>query len=309
MSKDVKKTVGELLQAAREERGLSIESIAKDICVRSSYLAAIEQSDYKELPEKTFAVGFVRAYSMALKQDAKAIVEQFKEEFGVDAAPEVVLVEPKLSARPRRLPGWFSPLAGVVGASLCWALFGTSLVPFSFTADNEIVDRQADVAQLQAVQAMLPAKDEAVVTAELASGEVPQAAIDAAKQGEAEEVQAFRGRTSLFSPAAIADQSADEMGRADFTLRAIEDAWLRLENADGTEIWSGVLREGQSYRPQIEGAALLSTTNAGGVAISFGGQELDSLGGRGEVVEGLKLDSEQLLSTASHASYDVAGSR
>lgn len=309
MSTDVKKTVGELLQAAREERGLSIESIAKDICIRSSYLAAIEQCDYKELPEKTFAVGFVRAYSMALKQDAKAIVEQFKEEFGIDAEPQVAVTEQTLAAPSRRLPGWLSPLAGVVGVSLCWALFGTSLVPFSFNADDEIVDRQTDVAQLQAVQAMLPARDETVVTAELALEETPEAVVDLAGQEEADKVKAFRGRTSLFSPAAIADQNTDEMGRADFTLRAIEDAWLRLENADGTEIWSGVLREGQSYRPQIEGAALLSTTNAGGVAISFGGQELDNLGSRGEIVRDLKLDSGQLLSTASHASYDVTGSR
>ncbi|NVJ69864.1 MAG: helix-turn-helix domain-containing protein [Alphaproteobacteria bacterium] len=309
MSTDVKKTVGELLQAAREERGLSIESIAKDICIRSSYLAAIEQCDYKELPEKTFAVGFVRAYSMALKQDAKAIVEQFKEEFGIDAEPQVAVTEQTLAAPSRRLPGWLSPLAGVVGVSLCWALFGTSLVPFSFTADNEIVDRQTDVAQLQAVQAMLPARDETVVTAELALEETPEAVVDLAGQEEADKVKAFRGRTSLFSPAAIADQNTDEMGRADFTLRAIEDAWLRLENTDGTEIWSGVLREGQSYRPQIDGAALLSTSNAGGVAISFGGQELDNLGSRGEVVRDLKLDSGQLLSTASHASYDVTGSR
>ncbi len=303
MSQDVK-TVGELLRDARDERGLSIESIAKDICVRSSYLVAIEASDYDELPEKTFAVGFVRAYAMALKQDAKAIVAQFKEEYGIEETPLALPVDTPLAQPSRRLPGWLSPLAGVVGVSLCWAMFGSSIVPFSLTADSEIIDRNTDVAQLQAVQASLPTR-----TQEAQAFNADAAVVNEAVQLEAVtsgEENLFARPASLFSPAAIADSSPEGSGNTTVLLEAKEDSWLRLENADGTEIWSGVLREGQSYRPHFDGSALLSTTNAGGVSLTLGGQQLVALGSRGEVVEGVRLDQDRLLSSVSSS---TGGSR
>jgi len=303
MSQDLK-TVGELLRDARDERGLSIESIAKDICVRSSYLVAIEASDYDELPEKTFAVGFVRAYAMALKQDAKAIVAQFKEEYGIEEAPLALPVDTPLAPPRRRLPGWLSPLAGVVGVSLCWAMFGSSIMPFSLTADSDIIDRNTDVAQLQAVQASLPAPVEQAQAHNADAAVVNDAVqLDTVVSGEA---NLFARPASLFSPAAIADPSPEGLGQTDVLLEAKEDSWLRLENADGTEIWSGVLREGQSYRPQFDGSALLSTTNAGGVSLTLGGQQRVALGSRGEVVEGVRLDQDRLLSSASSS---TGGSR
>jgi len=304
MNQEVK-TVGKLLQDARDERGLSIESIAKDICVRSSYLAAIEADDYSELPEKTFAVGFVRAYAMALKQDAKAIVAQFKEEYGAEDEPLALPVDTALAQPRRRLPGWLSPLAGVVGVSLCWAMFGSSIVPFSLTADSDIIDRNTDVAQLQAVQASLPSltKETEVLNADAAVVEE----VVQLETVSSDREKLFARPASLFSPAAIADQPGPATaGQADFTLQASEDSWVRLENTDGTEIWSGVLREGQSYRPQIEGAALLSTTNAGGVTLTLGDQQMVALGSRGEVVEGVRLDQDRLLSSASSS---TGGSR
>ncbi|WP_286828928.1 MULTISPECIES: helix-turn-helix domain-containing protein [Kordiimonas] len=296
MSQD-EKTVGKLLRDARDERGLSIESIAKDICVRSSYLVAIEADDYDELPEKTFAVGFVRAYAMALKQDAKSIVAQFKEEYGIEETPLVLPVDTPLAQPRRRLPGWLSPLAGVVGVSLCWAMFGSSIVPFSLTADSDIIDRNTDVAQLQAVQASLPARtEEAQVTNADAAVVNDAVQLETVASGD---TQLFVRPASLFSPAAIADQAIAGVGTSDVLLEAKEDSWLRLENADGTEIWSGVLREGQSYRPQFDGSALLSTTNAGGVTLTLGDQQHVALGGRGEVIEGVRLDQDRLLSSVS----------
>jgi len=310
MSKDVK-TVGGLLLAARLNRGQSIESIANDICVRSCYLAAIESNDYKELPEKTFAVGFVRAYAAALGLNDAKIVEQFKEEYGEPVCEPALSPDINLAPSRRRMPTWLSPLAGVAGVALCWALFGGSVVPFSVTASNQQVDAQTDVAQLQAVQATLPDTTSGVAVDAVGANEAVYTVAGDMDTATAEaDDDLFVDTSAFFSTAANAGQAAAvRMSGASVMLEATEDAWVRLANPDGTEIWSGVLREGQRYRPQLEGIALLSTSNAGGISVTMGEERLAALGQRGEVVTDMRLEGERKLTALDEAGRDAAGSR
>lgn len=315
MSEDVK-TVGGLLLAARLNRGECIESIANDICIRSGYLTAIESNDYKELPEKTFAVGFVRAYAVALGLNDAKIVEQFKREYGEPETETILSPEINLSSTRRSMPAWMSPVAGIAGVALCWVLFGGSVVPFSVTASNQQIDAQTDVARLQAVQATLPETG----TSSAARAETANAGdalySPAGETADVAKVQlgesSFVDASTLFSSAANAGEtdaeSISSIG-ASVTLEAIEDAWVRLANPDGTEIWSGVLREGQSYRPQLNGAALLSTSNAGGISVTMGDEQLAALGQRGEVVTDVRLEMERKLTALDEVALDATGSR
>ncbi|WP_262693009.1 helix-turn-helix domain-containing protein [Kordiimonas aestuarii] len=313
-----KKTVGELLEEARIACGRDIDTIAKDICVRSGYLSAIEAGKHDALPGNTFAIGFVRAYAKALSLDAEAIAQAFKDELGVKTAPVMAEGQRPAIHKPiktrRRLPAWLSPLGGIVGAALVWAFMGNTIAPFTLVADNEIVDPATDSAQLIAVQAKLE-----VAAADLAAhndGSGVSVSVDdilSTDPAHDETVKATGVSPlphSLFLPAANAMPTAsDGEGRSDILLSASEDAWVRLAKEDGTEIWSGVLREGQSYRPLLEGDVLLSTSNAAGVTLTVGNRQIKSLGERGEVVKGLSLDGEKLLSNAVQGSRTVTGSR
>ncbi|WP_417466135.1 helix-turn-helix domain-containing protein [Kordiimonas sp.] len=320
--KDQTETVGELLKAARLSRGTSIDSVAKDICIRTSYLTAIENGAFDELPGKTFAVGFVRAYAAHLSLDSDSIAQAFKKELGI---PEPVRVaqnpmhKPATPVKVRRLPAWLSPLSGIVGVALCWAFLGSSIAPFSLVSDDTLVDAATDTAQLMAVQATLEtdkAPSSEVVQTLVANigADVPQStelgsdATEAKQQTSAPKKQL--SAPSLFLPAANAMSNAPQGDvHSDIVLSANEDAWVRLSRRDGTEIWSGVLREGQSYRPFLEGSVLLSTSNAGGVSLTIGEKTLTALGERGEVVNELALDGDSLrANVAAHAAF-VTGSR
>ncbi|WP_417462139.1 helix-turn-helix domain-containing protein [Kordiimonas sp.] len=317
---DQTETVGELLKAARLSRNISIEAVAKDICIRTSYLTAIETGAFDELPGKTFAVGFVRAYAAHLSLDSDSIAQAFKKELGIPEPQKAMqnpIHKPAAPVRARRLPAWLSPLGGIVGVALCWAFLGSSIAPFSLVSDNTLVDAATDTAQLMAVQATLETdktpSSEVVQTAAAKAGlqdVVPQPKTDDTRTNPKNERADQAAPQSLFLPAANAMPSAPQgEAHSDIVLSANEDAWVRLSKQDGTEIWSGVLREGQSYRPLLEGSVLLSTSNAGGVALSVGGKTLSALGERGEVVSEMALDRESLRSNiAAHAAF-VTGSR
>lgn len=77
------KRTGEMLQKAREEKGLSLNEIALSLKINSKVLSAIESGDTSKLPAKTFLRGFVQSYANYLKINTDQVMEVFSEEMGV----------------------------------------------------------------------------------------------------------------------------------------------------------------------------------------------------------------------------------
>jgi len=340
-------SVAELLRNAREAKGLSIQSVAKEICVRSTFLKDIDAGRFDQLPAPAFSIGFVRAYAKMLDLDCEKIVAAFKEEIGLTSQPEskIDLIDAAVEPPRKGLPGWLSPVAGLVGVSLCWFLLGGNLASLGFatsaTATAPIDTVAEEKAQLAAVKAQLPdvktddavvpvkPEQETAVAASLAVDTPPQAPVQ--KKAGADQVavqvadaahaapdsddqsgkKVYEEASSLFMPAAHASSPSRSATstEGDVTLEAREDSWVRLVNADGSELWSGVLREGQSYSPQHDGQLYLSTSNAGGLMVAVGAVPAHVLGSRGQIISGLKLSSAQQLSSVHPAGADVTGSR
>lgn len=66
---DVPESVGQLLQHAREQAGLSVAEVATRLRVGVKQIDAIERADYASLPSGTFLRGFVRNYAKAVNVD------------------------------------------------------------------------------------------------------------------------------------------------------------------------------------------------------------------------------------------------
>jgi len=95
--------VGSVLRRAREGLGEDIRLSAAYLKIRESYLRAIEDGRFEDLPGHAYAIGFVRAYAVHLNLDGEKIVQRFKDEAagGVDPRPELVIpVPPSESRRP-----------------------------------------------------------------------------------------------------------------------------------------------------------------------------------------------------------------
>lgn len=290
------RTVSDYLKQQRKRQKLTIESVSKDICVRSCFLQALEDGRFKDLPELTFALGFVKAYAKLLDLDQKQVAAQFKTEYlaAQDGAPEAIsapsVIEPsskhaaldrsyKFSVKPRRRwPAWASPIVGLVGAGLSWMWLGASSATLTTTAS---LDPATDARVLAALA------EPAIESAETVILEVDQVT----------EVPPSTG--SYFIPAANAS-SSEPIGPSKDTvvIEASEDSWLQLSYSDGTELWSGVLRAGQTYQPKLIGDVFLTTSNAGGIMLKQHNQSRGPLGARGEVLDSLDLTNLTFASNA-----------
>ena len=70
---------GEYLRQIRVSQIRDINDVATDLKMPVKTLQALEQDDYKNLPEATFIKGYYRSYAKYLNVDATAIIQRFDE--------------------------------------------------------------------------------------------------------------------------------------------------------------------------------------------------------------------------------------
>lgn len=71
---ETKQSIGQLLQAARLVRGLSIEDVARHLRLSVRQVTALEEDDYAKLSGGTFLRGFVRNYAKLVQLDATPLL-------------------------------------------------------------------------------------------------------------------------------------------------------------------------------------------------------------------------------------------
>ena len=75
---------GEYLRQIRLAQKLELNDVASDLNMPLKALTALEQDDYKSLPEPAFIKGYYRSYAKYLKTDATAIIQRFDEIYAND---------------------------------------------------------------------------------------------------------------------------------------------------------------------------------------------------------------------------------
>ena len=74
---------GEYLRQIRVSEK-ELEQVSSDLNMPLKTLNALEQDDYKSLPEATFIKGYYRSYAKYLNTDATAIIQRFDEIYAND---------------------------------------------------------------------------------------------------------------------------------------------------------------------------------------------------------------------------------
>jgi cytoskeleton protein RodZ len=78
-------------------------------------------------------------------------------------------------------------------------------------------------------------------------------------------------------------------------LVATQEAWVQIKRSSGEEVWTKVLRPGDSFMVPNEPGLLLATGNAGGLQVMVDGRPAAALGPIGVVRRGIMLDPQRLI--------------
>ncbi len=71
-------SIGEILRAAREQKGCSLEQIVQETNISRMYIEALEKEDFSQFPGETYVYGFLRNYADYLGLDPEKAVEKYK---------------------------------------------------------------------------------------------------------------------------------------------------------------------------------------------------------------------------------------
>ena len=71
-------SIAEKLRTAREEKGYSLEQVARDTHIAKRYISAMESEDFSVFPGETYAVGFLKNYSTYLGLNPNEVVNLYR---------------------------------------------------------------------------------------------------------------------------------------------------------------------------------------------------------------------------------------
>ena len=258
--------VGGKLAAAREAKGMSIEQLAAKTRIPERHLATVEAGDFANLPGRSYAIGFSRTYAKAVGLDGKQIVEEVREELGVEDPRERRMArEQKFEpGDPARVPSR--------GLALLSALAVALLLTGGF-----LFYRTYFIA-----------------------GEGPGSLLTAEEQREAA-AAALEERLAAREGGG-ADAAAPTGGPVVFTALQ-DDTWVKFYDANGDQLMQKQMAKGETYTvPADAEGPQLWTGRPFALAITVGGKSVPKLSEEDEIVRDVGVSAEALLSRGRPAS-------
>ncbi len=151
MSEQEGHKLGEVLRAAREERGVDLARVERDTKIRSRYLSALERGAYRELPGAVYTKGFLRNYGAYLGLDTEYLVDLYRLESAAASSERPTVPTPPRPIATRRrgafviTPGAVVAALLTVGVALFIVYLVSEFVTFAGTPDLRVTTPLGDV--------------------------------------------------------------------------------------------------------------------------------------------------------------------
>ncbi len=246
--------LGDRFRAAREARGLSLSEVSEQIRIRSVYLAAIEEENWKAIGAAVYVRGFLRTYARFLGLDPEEVVTAFN-----GAA------EPSQEGASAHLPSR-AERSSKRGSLMVWIAASVAVLLVAFVFFNALTMRR-----------------DAVPVAS-GAGASPLPSIGPSTTGAPTDSEASPGAAVTPIAGARPGPSASPLAGAN-SLAVVLSApsWLRV-TVDGNVSMEGTFPAGTSKTFHGK-SALVRIGNAGGVEIYVNGKDVGKLGKLGDVAE------------------------
>ena len=299
--------VGDQLKARRKQLKLSLAQVEVETKIRGKYLSAIEDGNYRSLPNDIYSRGFVQHYASHLGMDGQLLSAAYQAERG--AADEARTERPRL-VRGRRIVftgPLFAALAGLITVVaivgyLAWQFTALAAAPrLSVTSpenDVTLTGSVVDIAGTTTPGTDVTVNDSPVLTdtdGNFSEKVALQDGVNAirvtarSKLGKATTVT-----RNVLAKLPTTDQAVSTVPTAAIDGVAIQVTLTKTTSlvvvGDGKELFRGTVLAGKSLSFGGAGVAdiKLTTGNAGATSVVVTntvsvGKKIDKLGGDGEI--------------------------
>jgi cytoskeleton protein RodZ len=268
--------IGQKLERARTEKGLSLKDVERDTKIRARYLEGLEQEDFTVLPDAVYVQGFLKTYANYLGLDGERLANDFRSHRSPRRSRKDEAYKQPIRDRKEREGGFDRPLlspGGLEGTERR-RISGTTI----FTIALALVILVSVVGTLYWIgRGAQPGGDagenNANVSAPAQRGEEGRQQAEAPAGGEEE------GQNGAASEA---NAATSETFQVNVTVEGAE-SWLEV-NADGEPVLAQNAPPGFAQSFEAREEVSITAGNAGAVSVSVNEQDLGPMGESGEVL-------------------------
>ncbi|MDI6714901.1 MAG: DUF4115 domain-containing protein [Thermodesulfovibrio sp.] len=236
--------MSEELKNKRLQLGKSIEEIAEITKIKKSYLIAIEEGKFDELPIEVYTRSYIKIYSELLGVDPQQILREYENYLKSKKSKPDIIELPKIEKKEKKhfLP---KPKQKWINAGLIIALVIILILLISKTWHKDNIPPPPPV------------------NIEMKKEETPKAAENLQQKEET--------------------KTTDKQEEQNLIIEATDKVWMRI-TIDEKEKREFLLNPGQKIDLKASKFFHIHIGNAGGVKVFFNGKDLGSLGEKGQVV-------------------------
>lgn len=294
--------LGDVLKNTREEKGLELSEIAQALCIRESFLQALEEGDYASFPALVYGAGFLRSYASYLGLDANTMTKKFHHETShlKENQAEPLTVSDKNVVPTKRFL-----LSLIVAVSL----FGLGCY---FCSNKEVegtlksvVTEQKDGTLTSQAPQEEKTQNDSVQEEQVSSAPVMSDSLVQEIKPSQVDTKALSKELKALIPTGTPSQEVKEKQTiveekpaptvyglkegARLSIKATSKVWVEVKQLDKV-LLSKVLQEGDSYNPPLDAQDYrLRTGNAGALSVYIDGEFKKVLGRKGHILKDVEL--------------------
>ena len=248
-------SLGTIVKQTRRGAGISIEALAEQTKIRSTLLRAIELDDFSKCGGDTYARGHLRNIANALGAEPAVFINHFNNDHPlVERSMHELLRENSVTAPVQERSRLSLKALSLISAAAVFMVAGgqivyTSMQPTKASSAKSIIAASTPAAT-KAPVATAPESAPEPSQSNLAA--IPEAPVKAVNV----QISATRG-----------------------------DSWLSVNSSDGTKVYTGRIRLGQSVTYADDSPLTIRFGNAGAVDVLVNGKATPTPGSMGEVVD------------------------
>jgi hypothetical protein len=269
--------VGELLKKAREESGKDLKEISAILKIRYDYLRAIEEENFKQLPEEVYIKGYIREYAEFLHIDPETALSAYVQQ---TSPPTNTTGEPpiKITSDHKKLKTTYFLIPFIL------VIFGLLLfaVLHSPKEEPEIPQKSIETTTVMPAPIIEPSEEIPLAPVETKT-EVPSPLPETSQEILTPHVDTIKETTP---DSERAKKPVSKTGLTSHTLKLVttDTVWLLItvDNSDPKEM---TLKPGETVTFQAQEGFSLKLGNAGGATVLFNGKDIGKLGEKGQVVQ------------------------
>ena len=259
-----KKSVGEHLRDAREQKGLSIQEVADQLYLEQRIIRLLEADDYEQLPPPAFVQGYIRAYAKLLGLAGENLIQSYRRQRHPHYPPlhvQDTTDQRQTASSKDSWHKWLTFVIVIVFMALVALWRQTTQTPSPTAAENagEPASPAPAVTEVPLEIPPLAEKSPETPSAENASGAAPLTASASATE-------------PVELPPAIPE----------VVIRVNKDSWVRITDAKKVNLYAATAKGGEVIAKQGTPPFKLVLGRPANVSVEYQGKpvELDQSSGR-----------------------------